>query len=65
MSFYTGFAGKFFKTMREIERLFLKGKRGLFLKESGIIVRRKLFQSEYSGRKCGVTFNTGMCMLRL
>ena len=36
MSFNAGFAGKFFKTMREIS-ISVKGTVGLFLKESGII----------------------------
>ena len=48
MSFNAGFAGKFFKTMREMS-ISVKGTVGLFLKESRIMVRRTLFQSEYSG----------------
>lgn len=59
MSFYAGFAGKFFKIMHEIS-ISVKGTVGLFLKESRIIIRRKLFLN-YSGRKDKVAVKIRMC----
>lgn len=45
--------------MREIS-ISVKGTVGLFLKESRIIARRTLFQSEYSGQKSKVAVKIRM-----